>query len=63
MVLPLIDFNCQNLREFIYKLSEHVTVVNDVVLDVGVGSCVFLNFKLPPDKMSTLPFFKCALIL
>ena len=25
MVLPLIDFNCQNLRKFIYKLSEHVT--------------------------------------
>ena len=25
MVLPLIDFNCQNLRKFIYKLSEHAT--------------------------------------
>ena len=27
MVLPLIDFNCQNLRKFIYKLSEHATTV------------------------------------
>ena len=26
MVLPLIDFNCQNLHKFIYKLSEHATV-------------------------------------
>ena len=25
MVLPLIDFNCQNLCKFIYKLSEHAT--------------------------------------
>ena len=25
MVLPLTDFNCQNLCKFIYKLSEHVT--------------------------------------
>ena len=25
MVLPLIDFNCQNLHKFIYKLSEHAT--------------------------------------
>ena len=27
MVLPLIDFNCQNLRKFIYKLSEHATTL------------------------------------
>ena len=27
MVLPLIDFNCQNLRKFIYKLSEHATAL------------------------------------
>ena len=34
MVLPLIDFNCQNLRKFIYKLSEHVTTwENPIVVD------------------------------
>ena len=24
-MLPLTDFNCQNMCKFIYKLSEHVT--------------------------------------
>ena len=33
MVLPLIDFNCQNLRKFIYKLSEHVTAYAEAMAD------------------------------
>ena len=32
MVLPLIDFNCQNLRKFIYKLSEHATAVSIFII-------------------------------
>ena len=33
MVLPLIDFNCQNLHKFIYKLSEHVTASISTVVE------------------------------
>ena len=46
MVLPLIDFNCQNLHKFIYKLSEHATMDMDggtapaeLVLSSGDGAC------------------------
>ena len=40
MVLPLIDFNCQNLRKFIYKLSEHATAVMGVGLDPELNKMV-----------------------
>ena len=38
MVLPLIDFNCQNLRKFIYKLSEHATTVQLIEDDGAQGT-------------------------
>ena len=60
-----IRVSCPGTEGFkcIFSAGVMFKAVNDVVSDVGVGSRVFLNFELPPDKMSTLPFFKCALIL
>ena len=37
--------------------------VNDIISDIGIGSCIFLNLKLLSDKASTLPLFKRALVL
>ena len=39
MVLPLTDFNCQNLRKFIYKLSEHATTGKHWI-PIGIRNCV-----------------------
>ena len=50
MVLPLIDFNCQNMCKFIYKLSEHATTA---VIMHGLWRTTMSTMKNFSNRSST----------